>query len=433
MIIEFKFKNFKSFRAEQIFSLKALSGKNKSDNTFEVVLANGKKIKLLNSAVVYGANASGKTNFILAFRVFHELLLNSNQYQNGASIDHFFPFLFDSSSTEGKCSFEIQWISKEKIIHEYSFSFDDKRFYEEKLIIFSIGRPATLFERQSVPNSNLDKVNLGKSLENKRIEKQVLINQLYLSKIGGIDGHEQLGKVYREFRSIGIWNGLDYVQSKRLRSNIIKSFKLPKNKQLLKKLEKLLNISDTGIVGLNIKSADKNELLFPEFATEEEIEMITHQFSDRPFTMHPIMEEKEKLKEIPLEMNSSGTQTLFVLGGLILLVLKKGGIVFYDEFDNSLHPKLCRFLIRLFNNPLTNPHNAQLVFATHEVSLLDKAIFRKDQIWFTEKDKYGQSTLFSAQDFEGIRDDTPFDKWYMAGKFGGYPKIKELNFIFDDE
>jgi AAA15 family ATPase/GTPase len=124
---------------------------------------------------------------------------------------------------------------------------------------------------------------------------------------------------------------------------------------------------------------------------------------------------------------------LFALGGIILKRLEKGGVLFFDELDNSLHPKLSKFLVRLFNNPRSNSQNAQLVLATHEVTLLDKEVFRKDQIWFCEKDQFGSTEIFSAKEFEGVRDDTPFDKWYVNGKFGGQPKIKELEFIFDNE
>jgi len=236
--------------------------------------------------------------------------------------------------------------------------------------------------------------------------------------------------------NIGVWSGTDFLAKERLKSVVIQSMKPKENKKFVQRLEKLLKIADTGVAGIDLKSAKREELVFPEFISEVEKEKAIKRYSDRPFTKHPYFNDKQqqgKMFELPLEHNSTGTQTLFTLGGLLLIALQQGGVILYDEFDNSLHPKLCRFLIRLFHNPLTNPKNAQLVFATHEVSLLDKAIFRKDQIWFAEKDKYGQSTLFSAQDFEGVRDDTPFDKWYMAGKFGGYPKIKELNFIFDNE
>ena len=136
----------------------------------------------------------------------------------------------------------------------------------------------------------------------------------------------------------------------------------------------------------------------------------------------------EKLKQT-LEKNSE--IKIFALGGIVLEALENGGVIIFDELDNSLHPKLCKFLIRLFNNPISNKTNAQLIFATHEVTLLDKDVFRKDQIWFTEKDRYGNTELFSAKDVEGLRDNTNFELWYRTGKFGGNPKIKEVEFIFE--
>ena len=113
--------------------------------------------------------------------------------------------------------------------------------------------------------------------------------------------------------------------------------------------------------------------------------------------------------------------------------METGGIMFIDELDNSLHPKLTKFLVKLFSNPISNPKNAQLVCATHEVTLLDKDMFRMDQVWFTEKNKFGASELYSIKDFDGVREGIPFDKWYYNGKFGGEPKIKEIEFIFGDE
>jgi AAA15 family ATPase/GTPase len=124
---------------------------------------------------------------------------------------------------------------------------------------------------------------------------------------------------------------------------------------------------------------------------------------------------------------------LFTLGFSILKVLDEGGIFIFDELDGSLHPQLSSFLVRLFHNPITNSRNAQIIFSTHEVLLLDKNTFRKDQIWFTEKNKTGATEIFSANDFDGVRDDMPFGKWYLAGKFGGTPHISESKFILEYE
>ena len=133
------------------------------------------------------------------------------------------------------------------------------------------------------------------------------------------------------------------------------------------------------------------------------------------------------------QKESNGTIRLYGLGALILLILNRGCILVIDEIDNSLHPKLCKFLIKLFHHPLTNPRNAQLIFASHETTLLDRELLRKDQIWFTEKNKYGETQLFSAQHFDQVKGDEPFDLWYMQGKFGGQPNIKEVEFIYGDE
>jgi hypothetical protein len=129
---------------------------------------------------------------------------------------------------------------------------------------------------------------------------------------------------------------------------------------------------------------------------------------------------------------------MFAIGGLILEAFEKeeSVLIFLDEFDNSLHPDLAKFLVELFHNPKVNKNNSQLVFATHETTLLDKKVFRKDQIWFGDKNKYGITELYSVKDFndlKNVRSDIPFDKWYRTGKFGAVPNIKKFEFIAEYE
>ena len=118
-----------------------------------------------------------------------------------------------------------------------------------------------------------------------------------------------------------------------------------------------------------------------------------------------------------LDQESNGTNILYSLGGKILKSLDSGTPLFVDEICSGLHIYLIRVLISLFQNKRINPKNAQLIFTSHNTDLLDKMMFRKDQIWFVEKDKYGESDLYCLQDFSEVREDTPFDKWYLAGKF----------------
>ena len=122
--------------------------------------------------------------------------------------------------------------------------------------------------------------------------------------------------------------------------------------------------------------------------------------------------------------------TVFALGGRLLQAIEDGEVIFVDELETNFHPYLSKLLVSLFQNPRINKKNAQLIFTTHDVTLLDKTLFRKDQVWFTEKDIYGATNLYSLQDFSDVREDTPFDKWYLAGKFGGIPNIKSLESLF---
>ena len=124
---------------------------------------------------------------------------------------------------------------------------------------------------------------------------------------------------------------------------------------------------------------------------------------------------------LPFSNESFGTNKLFALAGLIIKIMNQGGVIFFDELDSSLHPMLTKLLINFFHN--NHKNDSQLIFTTHETFILNKE-FRSDQIWFTQKNDFGETELFSAQDFEGVREDIPFEKWYLGGKFGAIPYIK---------
>ena len=237
-----------------------------------------------------------------------------------------------------------------------------------------------------------------------------------MSQFGG-KPHEQITNVFRFFSHSKVStsrNSYDTL-TKTIGSEILN------NKELNLKLSRLIKMADTKIESV---FSEINEVKDIRFRQRDNIKILSK---------HSVYNKDGKAigeKDLLLLDESAGTNVLFGLGGLILTCLDKGEIIFFDELDNSLHPKLTKFLIRLFQNPVTNKSNAQLVFASHEVTLLDKEIFRRDQIWFTEKNKYGATELYSAKDVEGVREDTAFDKWYLSGKFGGEPRIKEVEFIF---
>jgi AAA15 family ATPase/GTPase len=439
MITSFEITNFRSIRESFEFTLEAEAGQSKPENFFEVEIAGGQKLRLLKSAVVYGPNASGKTNFIRALYNLTEFIKRSKEIRAESPIRYYEPFVFDVGSEQAPCKFAIGFLMPGEgvfVRYQYQIEFNREEVLAEELNYYPKGQKHNLFKRivDKSASTVLHTGRLSKDLGYK--EYSLFKNQLFLSQFGGDVPHELLTSVYLYFNSVEVWNALDVNRIGRLREEIADELLRPENQHLLKRINKLLRIADTRINSISIREND-------EAGTNSEAESgisgrVRRNYSrpgSRISAAHTLYDKEAEVgvRELPLNQESAGTNVLFALGGIILKRLEQGGVLFFDELDNSLHPKLSKFLVRLFNNPVSNTKNAQLVVATHEVTLLDKEVFRKDQIWFCEKDKYGVTEIFSAKDFEGVRDDTPFDKWYMNGKFGGQPKIKELEFIFDND
>jgi AAA15 family ATPase/GTPase len=425
MIIEFSVSNYRSIKSEQVLSLIAENTKNKEDNTCEVILANGTPLRLLRSAIIYGANASGKSNIIKAAYTMRLMVLRSRHFNDGDPIDAFNPFLFDTISAQQPTRFALTFIKK-AIKYRYEFSFDGKEIAAERLDFYPKGQPANLFKRVKSNSTIKDDIVFGTHLMDKPSEKSVLKNQLYLSLFGG-KPHEQLTTIYRYFNVDMAVHNVTHLFRDTLKGDIIEKIAQPEYQAFKNRLAKLIKIADTKIE--SITSEEGGEDVYKYALKHEQTALMPTD----AYAKHLVYDTNGQTvgeKELPMAEESVGTNVLFALGGLILANLETGGIIFFDELDNSLHPKLTKFLIRLFHNPVSNKNNAQLIFASHEVTLLDKEVFRRDQIWFTEKDKYGVTDLYCAKDIEGVREDTAFDKWYMSGKFGGEPRIKEVAFIF---
>lgn len=428
MLLEFSVFNYRSIKEEQVLSLIAENTEAKPDNVAHIELSSGNKITILKSAVVYGANASGKTNLIKAFNACTLFIKTSASNIVADAIKCYDPFLFDQSTISAPTGFKLLFIGKDKIKYLYQFSYNKYEIISESLDYYPKGQKANLFTRsnQDGDTSHSHLITLSKSVTNQRIKKEVFKNQLYLSQFGSAIVHEQLTEVYLYFKEIDIWNSLNSIYTKHNLERLIGELLEPRNEELKNRLIKLIRISDTKIESVRISR--EATPASPGRPVSEKIEYTL-------FGKHSMFDHNEKIgdKELPFREESTGSNVLFAIGGFILKKLAVGGILFIDELDNSLHPKLTKFLVKLFNNPISNPKNSQLVCATHEVTLLDKDMFRTDQVWFTEKNNIGATELYSIKDFDGVREGIPFDKWYYNGKFGGEPKIKEIEFIFGDE
>ncbi len=433
MIIDFSVSNFRSIRNEQSISFEANGSNSKQDN---LIIDAEKKQRLLKSILIYGANASGKTNFIRALFTLRNFILNSTDYKKGDEISgkHYDPFIFNTISENSPALFKITFIARDKKLYKYEVKYDRKNVIEEKLIVYETNQPSTLFKRVDGQES----VTIGDKFEEK-VDTTVLHNNLFLSKIGN-SPNKQLGDLYLYFKEdIQIWNISSNTFVNSLTFQIKKIFANPSQEIFRKRLIKLINIADTKIESLYTEEASLEEALMPpaEFRKDTKLKNIYHKL----YSVHKKFNDVEYVTDesvIFSRIESLGSNALFSIGGLIVHSLLKNMpvVIGFDEYDNSLHPELCRFLLELFHHPLVNTNNSQMLLATHETQLLDKDLVRKDQIWLTEKNKYGESEIFSVSDFsseENIREGIPFDKWYKQGKFGGIPNIKKTEFFADYE
>jgi len=412
MLLEFSVKNYLSFKDEVTLSLRGREGVtgHEGDSTFDVA---GEPI--LKSAVIYGANASGKSNLIKAMQFMKHFVLNSAiGQQSEAEIDAD-NFKLSGETADNSSQFEITFVH-ENYYYRYGFELDNKNIYREWLYQAREDSEQEEFlfvrERQSVKfGQYFDKEVIffvdrrEKKKEFKRLNKQLgLVREtaLLLSVMAQFDG-DISRKLMRWFKSE--FNVLFASEEKTFKQHSEEGLK---DTEFKGKILDFLKIADTGI---------------------EDIKLLPLPFRRVVITSHSIYDSDGKvIGKAEWFMNgneSEGTQKLFALSAPIIDALEHGKTLVIDELDSKLHPVMMRFILNLFNSAEKNPKNAQLIFNSHDANLLSKRFFRRDQIWFTEKNEYGATDLYSLADFkdlteEGIDNET-FKKDYFQGRYGAVP------------
>ena len=408
----------------------ASGARSKSDNVFNVDLANGSSLKLMKAAGIYGANASGKSNLIRALFEIRRFIVDSREISVDMPIPAFDPFLFNTNSSNKPIEFEIIFLNRDRYKYQYKIAFNQDEIVKEALYHFPNKKPQEIFvrgEEKSEVDKNIHVVKLGKNFNYKKYEifKKVPL----LSVFGKAENYQTfISPAFTYFNELEIWNVTESSWVRRLADYIKEELQKAENKILIKQIEGLISGADTQIKSLivdldrqinetetitidekkSINRFKKNEVLYGE-----------HNVYDNTHVNSNIV----STHALPFFNESFGTNKLFALGGLMVKTLNKGGVIVFDELDSSLHPILTSLLVRFFQEKHNS--NAQLIFTTHETFLLNKE-FRSDQIWFAQKNALGETELFSAQDFEGIREDMPFEKWYLGGKFGAIPYVNKL-------
>jgi len=424
MLLSFKIENFRSIKSLLEIDFTTEKRLNEDDLPNNSFIENGNEI--LKSVVLYGRNASGKSNVLLALKALAFLIVNSEKTKHGESIPTYEAFKFDVNYRLKPTIFDVDFIGlKSRIRYSYRIVFTAEKFLSEDLFFYPEGTKAKLYSRKE---SNISYGDYYKGTK-KKIEDDLLPNQLFLSK-ASTSNVKYLDEIYLFFSKyffVSILHDVEYDRS------IIRGYSemLKGDKNLKSNLLHLLKAADTSITDFSIKESAKDFNFaqgFPEKVKKE----ILDSYKYEVLTNHDLFENDKVIgsESLMLENESLGTQKLFTVGSLILDTLNEGGLIAIDELDKGLHPLLTKLLIKLFNSKKNNPKNAQLILATHDSTLLDTEIFRRDQICFIDKDYQGASTFYKLSDIKGVRKDIPIDKWYLSGRFKAIPVLTdvELNF-----
>ena len=370
-------------------------------------MAGPEGIKLLPVAVLYGPNASGKSNVLRALESLWLLLGLSQQEAVYSLRKAYQPFRFAAYTAAAPCQFELIFLM-EGVRYAYSVAFEETQVVHEKLVFYPKGREARLFERQA------QDFQFGEYLKGQKavIAELTRADQLYLVKASE-NNLTQLRKLVLHllFHFTALLDAQDAVYDVHTPYPVETLQQLQEDPEIWEQALTLLKGFDTGIKDIKIEQAAG--MGWQVSAVHEVFDASGKKIGEE---MLPFYEE------------SAGTQQLFRFLGSMLRALQTGKTLLIDEFERSLHPHITTYLISLFQNPKLNRRGAQLLLATHDTHLLHAANLSREQIWLVEKDSQGGSELFSLADVGGVRTDLPFEKWYLSGRFGAVPKLQTLDF-----
>jgi AAA15 family ATPase/GTPase len=379
-------------------------------------------LRVLKSAVIYGANASGKSKFMEALLFMRSFAISSSrESQKGDEIE-VHPFKLNVETENEPSEFEVIF-TYNNVMYRYGFEANKEVVVSEWLYYRPKTKEVELFFRD-YQNFDIHSRNFNKGAIGVK-EGLVRDNALLLSLAAQLNDATSI-QVIEWFKKLKIISGL--------REEGYKGYTMSKTKDPLhkQKMLELLKAADLGIQDIKLEMLDIDAL--PKDMSKEMRDRLIREskeenaeiFSDIITTHKKYNNDKQFVENINFSMDddeSSGTQKFFALTGPVLDVLENGYTLVVDELDSKLHPNLICKLVSLFNSKELNPNNAQLIFNTHDTNLLSSGLFRRDQIWFTEKNKFGEARIYSLADFktDEVRKTEPFEDNYIRGKYGAIP------------
>jgi AAA15 family ATPase/GTPase len=424
MLIEFSVTNYRSYRERQTLSLSATSSKELPDNICKSGLK--EMPALLRTVALYGPNAGGKTNLIRAVLLMQQAIVQSAATgQVGVKLN-IQPFAFSAKTASAPSEFEIHFIHR-GVRYQYMFAATRTEIVRESLTAYPKGRPQLWFDRTTKRRAGKTKWTFGKKLTGtpKIWRDATRPNALFLSTAVQLNS-TQLKPVFDWFQeylicvipSVGIELN-PYLTYERFLSGV-------EGKEAVLQF---LGAADLRMKDLDVKREPFNlDLQQPAAPTSRGHVIVTapgrlESFSAQAFH---VAHDTKGLIALPMSDESQGTQKLFNSAGGFLKVLRNGSTLLIDEIENSLHPKIVRFVIEQFQNPEVNKSCAQLIFSTHDTSVLTNDLLRRDQIWFADRTRYENTKLYSLSDFKA-RKEEPYAKNYLRGRYGALPIVGELS------
>jgi AAA15 family ATPase/GTPase len=422
MLLEFTTGNFLSIKTKKTLSLEATSIKEHLNTN----VVKFDRFQLLRGAVIYGANASGKSNLIKAMSTMRRIV---KQSFDASSTDELgiTPFLLSTETSDKPSFFEILFLI-DAVRYRYGFEIDNTSVKSEWLFESRKKSEKLLFIREE------DGIDVSPGFkEAKNLEEKTRDNALFLSVLDQFNGStaKSIMKWFSNFITI---SGLLHERYKNV------TFKMLEDENTKSQLLDFYKKLDVGFdeIDLEKKPFDTKDLtkLFNEEIAKQFMSDIEGKSKIEIKTIHKKYNNENEVvgfeKFDMRRQESSGTNKVFNISGPIFNVLKDGGVLIIDELDASLHPLITLMITKLFNSPEFNKTNAQLIFATHDTNLFEYGRYRRDQIYFVEKDIYGASDLYSLVEYKEdggkkIRNDRSFEKDYIQGRYGAIPTIGNLN------
>ena len=417
MLIEFRVSNYRSFREEQVLRLGATRITEFSENMADV---SGKK--LLKTIAVYGANSSGKSNLLRGMGAMKNTIFTNFQSRSTNTLKYD-PFLLDDISSSKPTTYEIIFITQGRTFR-YGFAHTAEAFTKEWLFDDTEGKDEPLFVRIEEGIEVFESFSEGENLESK-----TRANALFLSVVDQFGGRTA-GQIVAWFNAYQVIDGTGHTDYR------LATYKLLENERRRKDLLNFYRQLDLGFEDIKVEHnvlplrvAEESPKLGVEF--KGIYYAYDNKFAGALSSVHKagtgtaVFDVKSQ--------ESSGTNKIIDLSGVIFNTLSRGGVLVVDELDAKLHPHLTIAIIKLFQLEESNPNNAQLIFATHNTNILSMGRLRRDQIIFAEKDQYASTRIYPLVNYKlddrKVRKDNSFEKDYLLGRYGGIPSVQDITDI----